>query len=541
MARPVTLKYVVSFSSQDDVYSVQNLLKDGCFKKWLSDSKNRSGTMEAVFQLEKACIMSYLDIGTHWCSNISVQVGKSGWPQSHEFEPLLHNTCLMTQADVRLGRNTTNTKMFNTSDFCSDAVTKMWDRIRVVCQQNFRKNVQFGLTFLRIKASKIEDSPVNAEKTDQLSKSIHVNEESPQSVNEKIQNYFFKGKQLKSPVSDARLETQLLKIASTSDNGTVRVEGLSRTANILKAAQENVGKYAPSKYCKQSQMPSGKKSFFAELIAHNQSPLPKGEDEKMEENLSSKHKNVQNTAPKGNQVKSPVAGHCLNNIAQPEGLSRSAQMLMVAQENAGKYDTKKRYKPSSNSSRKPLFFSEMKAQKESLLIQEEIDEFLSKLDIKTEELDSITIADLRHRFEKKKKRKLTKEERKLYVDKVSGHINKIFSQSSQNQDEFSEERQQTKRMRIEPPRPALSGRHWQHPKEKRKSKVNNDDSLAGFNKEVIIMDDQKDSYKETNKFKKCNILLLLGFFLENIKYLVKYFQLFEVQNTYCKRYTNLNV
>lgn len=44
----------------------------------------------------------------------------------------------------------------------------MWDRIRVVCQQNFRKNVQFGLTFLRIKASKIEDSPVNAEKTDQV-------------------------------------------------------------------------------------------------------------------------------------------------------------------------------------------------------------------------------------------------------------------------------------------------------------------------------------------------------------------------------------
>lgn len=43
-------------------------------------------------------------------------------------------------------------------------------------------------------------------------------------------------------------------------------------------------------------------------------------------------------------------------------------MLMVAQENAGKYDTKKRYKPSSNSSRKPLFFSEMKAQKESLLV-----------------------------------------------------------------------------------------------------------------------------------------------------------------------------
>lgn len=65
---------------------------------------------------------------------------------------------------------------------------------------------------------------------------------------------------------------------------------------------------------------------------------------------------------------SPVAGHCLNNTAQPEGLSRSAQMLMVAQENAGKYATNKRYKPSSNSSWKPLFFSEMKAQKESLSV-----------------------------------------------------------------------------------------------------------------------------------------------------------------------------
>lgn len=83
-------------------------------------------------------------------------------------------------------------------------------------------------------------------------------------------------------------------------------------------------------------------------------------------------------------------------------------------------------------------------------------------------------------------------------------------------------------MRVEPPRPALSGRHWQQPKEKRKSKVNNDDSLVEFNEEVITIDDQN-----KNKFKKSNILLLLGFFLEN----VKYFQLFEVQNTYCKRDT----
>lgn len=137
------------------------------------------------------------------------------------------------------------------------------------------------------------------------------------------------------------------------------------------------------------------------------------------------------------------------------------------------------------------------------------------------------LTDLRHRFEKKKKRKLTKEERKLYVDKVSAHINKIFSQSSQNQEEVSEERQQTKRMRVEPPRPALSGRYWQQPKEKRKSKVNSDDSLIEFNEEVIMDDQNK------NKFKKSNILLLLGFFLES----VKYFQLFEVQNTYCKRDT----
>lgn len=48
---------------QDTVHKVFNLLDSGGEKKWLSDPKDRSGTLEAIFQLDQPCHLASIDIG----------------------------------------------------------------------------------------------------------------------------------------------------------------------------------------------------------------------------------------------------------------------------------------------------------------------------------------------------------------------------------------------------------------------------------------------------------------------------------------------
>eukprot|EP00106_Octopus_bimaculoides_P008633 XP_014776075.1 PREDICTED: uncharacterized protein LOC106873284 isoform X1 [Octopus bimaculoides] len=349
MARPVALKYVVSFTSQDETHSVQNLLKDGCFKKWLSNPKDRTGIMEGVFQLDQASVISYLDIGSHMCSNIEIRVGKSDWPQSREFEPLIRNINLMTLSDVQLRRNVNHTSMFSTKDFCPAASNGVWDRIHVICRQNYRKNVQFGLSFIRIKNKLVDSSPQSPKQT--VEKDI-----SKKISNEMIQQHFFKNKQ-PSVSENEKLKAQLLKLSTCGEGGLESVQGLSRPAQMLLAAKENVGKYSPET----------------------------------------------------------------------------------------------RYK-SGGKTKNDVLFSETAAQRQNLTIEEEMDLFISKLKINKKQLHSVTIADLRHQFEKKK-RKLTVEERNTYATKVTDHINSVFSLRDLHKKEKvidqEEEVQQSKRLKIE--------------------------------------------------------------------------------------------
>ncbi|CAI9715003.1 repair XRCC1 [Octopus vulgaris] len=349
MARHVALKYVVSFTSQDETHSVQNLLKDGCFKKWLSNPKDRTGIMEGVFQLDQASVISYLDIGSHMCSNIEIRVGKSDWPQSRQFEPLIRNINLMTLSDVQLGRNVDHTSMFSTKDFCPAASNGVWDRIHVICRQIYRKNVQFGLSFIRIKSKHVDSSSQSPKQTAEKDISKKIS-------NEMIQQHFFKSKQ-PSVSENEKLKSQLLKLSS-GEGGPESVQGLSRTAQMLLAAKENVGKYSPET----------------------------------------------------------------------------------------------RYK-SDGKTKNNVLFSETAAQRQNLTIEEEMDLFISKLKINRKQLHSVTIADLRHQFEKRKKRKLTVEERSTYATKVTDHINSVFSLRDLHKKEKvidqKEEEQQSKRLKIE--------------------------------------------------------------------------------------------
>ncbi|XP_045173056.2 uncharacterized protein LOC123534729 [Mercenaria mercenaria] len=317
---PVSIKYVVSFSSQDDRHPVSNLIKGDGFRKWLSHPQEKTGQIEAVFQMEQPCVISYIDIGSIWCATLEIKVGCSDWPAGRDFETLAYTVNLMTPADCIIGKNPNKTQMFSPDLFCPDIAKKEWDRIKVICRQPYKKLVQFGLSFLRVKTSLSTIGSPNVEKKENIPVSTTVKD---------IQKHFLGKLDNGLNKSNGQLKSRLLKIAASSENGVEHDESLSRTAKLVLAASGN----KPKSYTAQSPVPNSEKS-----------------------------------------------GMYSSRVEQIYG---------------------------------PQF-------------EEEVDDFLKHLVIDPNELDSITMADVRHRFERKKRRKLTKDEKKIFIQKATKYLTSAF-------------------------------------------------------------------------------------------------------------------
>ncbi|KAK3084336.1 hypothetical protein FSP39_011743 [Pinctada imbricata] len=300
---------------QDEVHKVNNLIRSDGTKKWLTHSKDRSGQAEAVFQLEGPSVISYIDIGSIWSAMVEIQVGCSDWPQDKPYQTLLPTCSLMTPADCRLGQNFIKTRMFGTNDFSEENAFKEWDRLKIILRQPFKREAQFGLSFLHLKST--IKTPSSVSKT-QSGKSVKA-----------IQKHFF-GKSANSSSKEDQLKTKLLKIAGSSENGSEHEESLTRTAKLVLAGSTSGNKMTGKKQEVDGQKPA-------------------------------------------------------------------------------------------------LYYSHM-AQKYGPQFDEEVQEFLKTLTLVEEELDRITMADLRHRFERKKKRKLTLEEKKTFVKLARDHLNSIFGE-----------------------------------------------------------------------------------------------------------------
>ncbi|KAK3576686.1 hypothetical protein CHS0354_024294 [Potamilus streckersoni] len=225
----------------------------------------------------------------------------------------------MSPAECRTGKNVTCTRMFTQVDFCKEAANGSWDRLKVICRQNFRKDVQFGLIFLCVKSGTVSSDETQ---TDGANLS---NVKSTKS----IQKHFFGKSPSRSSMPDDVLKSKLLKIAGSSENGVERDESLSRTAKLVLAASESTAK--PWK------------------------------------------------------VNSP------------------------------------------NLDRKSLYSSHVE-QKNGLSFEEETESFLSAVKINEQELDQITIADLRHKFEKNKCRKLTSDEKRTFKKMCRRFICAMFGE-----------------------------------------------------------------------------------------------------------------
>ncbi|CAG5132252.1 unnamed protein product [Candidula unifasciata] len=270
---PVNIKFIVSFSSQDDCHKASNLIASDGSKVWLSNRKDTSGKSEVILQLEKPCQLAYLDIGAVWCATLEVRVGRSDWPQTQEYKLLIPTYMLMSPLDCRLSRGFKSTQMFSKSKsiLLRKQHVELWDRLHIICRQPHRRDVQLGLSFIHIRDAVMVAPPgissPSVSGASPLSKSA-INTSS-------IQKHFF-GDMNKtqhrvtytsatfivhfcSPTD--RLKYRLMKMAGSTENGCEQEQGLSRTAKLVLKASENQKSYSPQRVS-----PVPRKGLFSEHV-----------------------------------------------------------------------------------------------------------------------------------------------------------------------------------------------------------------------------------------------------------------------------------
>ncbi|XP_078360997.1 uncharacterized protein LOC144645329 isoform X2 [Oculina patagonica] len=157
---PVSFSFVVRFSSEDAIFKAANLCqgKADATGTWKCAKEDTNcGRMEAEFQLEKASYISHIDIGNCGSAFIEIFVGSSMWPQDKDFITLLPSAMLMNPAECKHWIKTHTVRMFNQNAFSKQALGSQWDRVRVVCRQPYRKDKQFGLSFIRVRSIPDDD------------------------------------------------------------------------------------------------------------------------------------------------------------------------------------------------------------------------------------------------------------------------------------------------------------------------------------------------------------------------------------------------
>ncbi|XP_015683809.1 short transient receptor potential channel 2-like, partial [Protobothrops mucrosquamatus] len=157
---PLKICCVVSFSSQDPKYPVENLLLEEGLRPWLCCPSDHSRQLRAELQLEQAGCIGYIDVGNSGSAFLQIEVGRSSWPPGRDYLTLLPTATLMMPVDAKLDQNRSGVRMFKEGDLLASALAEKWDRVRVTCSQPFNRHAQFGLAFLRIRTPQdTEGSP----------------------------------------------------------------------------------------------------------------------------------------------------------------------------------------------------------------------------------------------------------------------------------------------------------------------------------------------------------------------------------------------
>lgn len=114
-------------------------------KKWkCKETGERSATI--VLQLEKASVISAIDIGNENSAYIEVLVSRSG--TTDDYKVLLVMSSFMMPLEARQGSNPNKVRMFTQDQLSKPECEQKWDRVKIVCTQPFNRHVQYGLSFI---------------------------------------------------------------------------------------------------------------------------------------------------------------------------------------------------------------------------------------------------------------------------------------------------------------------------------------------------------------------------------------------------------
>ncbi|XP_053059607.1 protein XNDC1N isoform X2 [Acinonyx jubatus] len=245
---PVKISHIVSFSSQDPKYPVENLLNPDCQKgPWLSCPQDKSGQLKVELQLERAVPIGYIDVGNCGCAFLQIDVGRSSWSLDRPFVTLLPATMLMSLADSKQGKNRSGVRMFKDEDFLAAASGEPWDRLRLTCSQPFTRQQSFGLAFLRVCSSlDSSDDPVgdlSAPGSTRLSQGSDAQESgpSPWLANPSIRRTFFPDPQTSTKeISELRNILKQLQPGALGRSACMVLSAARRVPPVSMASTKNI-------------------------------------------------------------------------------------------------------------------------------------------------------------------------------------------------------------------------------------------------------------------------------------------------------------
>lgn len=220
------IQHIVSFSSEDKVHKAENLLKPETYRKWKCATPGEKQA-SVILQLEKASVISSIDIGNESSAFIEVLVSRSSDP-AQDFHVLLVASSFMTPMDARQGTNLNRVRMFGAEKLSQSFVKEKWDRIKIVCTQPFNKSIQYGLAFIKLHSP--EESTSKAEPLPKATLGGFQLKEEEDETDLAVGAWFAKRKE---------------KAAADSSTSPAAIKAASYAATALRTAEEKTLK--PSK------------------------------------------------------------------------------------------------------------------------------------------------------------------------------------------------------------------------------------------------------------------------------------------------------
>ncbi|KAL3276299.1 hypothetical protein HHI36_024197 [Cryptolaemus montrouzieri] len=148
---------VISFSSEDEVHTADNILGNNTSRKWKCKTPGEKNAV-LFLQLEKASKITGIDIGNEHSAYIEVLVSRSG--NDDDYKTLLVMSTFMSAIESRQSTNINRVRMFKKEDLSKPECEEKWDRIKIVCTQPFNRHVKYGLSFIKFHSNEGDKSDI---------------------------------------------------------------------------------------------------------------------------------------------------------------------------------------------------------------------------------------------------------------------------------------------------------------------------------------------------------------------------------------------